>query len=322
MKIGLLYGGISFERQVSINSAKSIRFELHEYGKKCNIDLDLIDIDFDNDCGHGKLNVLFDQIKKNEIDLVFNSLHGGDGENGNIQKLLEDMGVAFTGSGSEACKKAMSKSITKNICKKNNIPVPNGVVVSDYHQLFEGNRQKSIVYSKKLIIKPIYEGSSADLYIMPNNSGSANSLLQNKVRYMLNKYDSFLLEEYIEGRELTISILDGVALPVVEIIPKKRFYNYEAKYKPGMSKYLVPAKIDFKIQKEIEKYALELYNLLGCRHYGRIDVRLDDKNNVYLLELNTLPGMTSTSLFPKSALEHGITFQELISILIKLAKDE
>ena len=89
-----------------------------------------------------------------------------------------------------------------------------------------------------------------------------------------------------------------------------------------MSEYIVPAKIDFKIQKEIEKYALKLYNLLGCRHYSRIDIRLDDENNVYLLELNTLPGMTGTSLFPMSALEHGIKFQELISILINLAKDE
>ena len=179
MKIGLLYGGISFEREVSINSAKSIRFELHEYCKRHNVDSELIDIDFDNDCGCGNLNVLCDQIKKHEIDLVFNSLHGGDGENGNVQKLLEDMGVAFTGSGSEACKKAMSKSITKNICKKNNIPVPDGLVVRDYHQLFDGNFQKSILSSRKLIVKPIYEGSSADLYIITNNFGSNNILLQN-----------------------------------------------------------------------------------------------------------------------------------------------
>ena len=320
MKIGLLYGGISFEREVSIKSSKSIRFGINEYLKKSNIDLELIDIPFDGDCSSG---VLHDQIKKHEIDLVFNSLHGGDGENGNVQKLLENMGIPFTGSGSEACIKAMNKSITKNICKKNNIPVPNGLVISDYSQLFQNEFQKNVLRSNKLIVKPIDEGSSADLYIVPNNRfAGLNSSLSDMTEYMLKKYESFLLEEYIEGRELTISILDGVTLPIVEIIPKKRFYNYEAKYKSGMSEYIVPAKIDSKIQKGIEKYALELYNLLGCRHYSRIDVRLDHENNIYLLELNTLPGMTSTSLFPKSANEHGINFQELISILINLAKDE
>ena len=319
MKIGLLYGGISFEREVSIKSSKSIRLGIHEYCNRYNIDLELIDIDFNGDCGSG---ILYNQIKKYEIDLVFNSLHGGDGENGNVQKLLENMGIPFTGSGSKACKKAMNKSITKNICKKNNIPVPDGIVVDDLSQLFDNGGQKNVLSSSKLIVKPIDEGSSADLYIMHNNSRGLNSPLYDMTEYMLEKYESFLLEEYIEGRELTISILDGLALPIVEIIPKKRFYNYEAKYKPGMSQYLVPAKIDFKIQKEIEKYALELYNLLGCRHYSRIDLRLDDENNIYLLELNTLPGMTSTSLFPKSAHKHGITFQELISILINLAKDE
>ena len=317
MKIGLLYGGISFEREVSIKSSRSIRFGINEYLKKSNIDLELIDVFFDGDCG-----ILYSEIKKYEIDLVFNSLHGGDGENGNVQKLLENMGVPFTGSGSEACKKAMNKSITKNICKNNNIPVPNGIVVSDLRQLFnsQGHQKKDLI-SDKLIVKPIDEGSSADLYIMANNSG-LNSPLLKLTEYMLEKYESFLLEEYIEGRELTISILDGIALPIVEIIAKKRFYNYEAKYERGMSEYIVPAKIDIKIQKEIEKYALKLYNLLGCRHYSRIDIRLDDENNVYLLELNTLPGMTGTSLFPMSAREHGIKFQELISILINLAKDE
>ena len=320
MKIGLLYGGVSFEREVSIKSSKSIRFGINEYLKKSNIDLELIDIFFDGDCSSG---LLYREIKKYEIDLVFNSLHGGDGENGNVQKLLENMGVPFTGSGSEACKKAMNKSITKNICKKNNIPVPNGIVVSDLHQLFNSSaHQIKDLISDKLIVKPIDEGSSADLYIMPNNPGGLNSPLFKLTEYMLEKYESFLLEEYIEGRELTISILDGIALPIIEIIAKKRFYNYEAKYEPNMSKYIVPAKIDSKIQKEIEKYALKLYNLLGCRHYSRIDIRLDDENNVYLLELNTLPGMTGTSLFPMSALEHGIKFQELISILINLAKDE
>ena len=321
MKIGLLYGGISFEREVSIKSSKSIRFGINEYLKKSNIDLELIDIPFDGDCSSG---ILYEQIKKYEIDLVFNSLHGGDGENGNVQKLLENMGVSFTGSGSEACKKAMNKSITKNICKKNNIPIPNGIVVSDLCQVFNNlGHQTNDIISDKLIVKPIDEGSSADLYIVPNNRcGGLNISLQDVTRNMLKKYESFLLEEYIEGRELTISILDGVTLPVVEIIPKKRFYNYEAKYTSGMSEYIVPAKIDSKIQKEIEKYSLELYNLLGCRHYSRIDVRLDDENNIYLLELNTLPGMTSTSLFPKSAREYGIKFQELISILINLAKDE
>ena len=237
MKIAIIFGGVSFEREVSIETAKSILL---------NIDnkYDILEIDYCDNYYR-----LIEQIKVNRIDLVFNALHGGDGENGVLQKVLEDNNIRFTGSGSDACKKAMNKSITKDICNKNNIPVPEGLIINDFDQLYDIH-ERGIIFSNKIVIKPIDEGSSADLYIMNNNPGGLNSSLYQKTEYMLRKYESFLLEEYIEGRELTIGILNGIALPIVEIIPKERLYNYECKYTAGMSEYSVPAKLDCKIKQE------------------------------------------------------------------------
>ena len=138
---------------------------------------------------------------------------------------------------------------------------------------------------------------------------------------MLSKYDSFILEEYIAGKELTVGILNGETLPIVEIKPKNKFYDYKCKYSEGMSEYVVPAKLDNDLREVIEGYALKLHNILGCRHYSRIDIRLDNENNIFILEINTLPGMTDTSLFPKAANAFGITFEDLVEKIINLAKN-
>ena len=131
--------------------------------------------------------------------------------------------------------------------------------------------------------------------------------------------DFCLLEKYIGDRELTVGVLDDNVLPIVEIVPKEKFYDYKCKYTEGMSEYLVPANLDDDVKKTIEDYALKLHDILGCRHYSRIDVRLDNKNNIYILEINTLPGMTKTSLFPKAAAADGIEFKELINKIIDIA---
>ncbi len=132
------------------------------------------------------------------------------------------------------------------------------------------------------------------------------------------KYDSdVLIEEYIKGREITVGILDGIPLPIVEIIPKHSLYDYECKYSPGMSKYLCPAKLDKDLEHNIKKDSLDIFNILKCRGYGRLDFILDDDGNYYFLEINTLPGMTSTSLLPIAAKEQGLMFEELIDAIIR-----
>ena len=129
-----------------------------------------------------------------------------------------------------------------------------------------------------------------------------------------------IIEEYIEGREFTASILNNQILPIVEIIPKSKFYDYNSKYTKGKCDYRVPAKISNDVQSNINKYALKLNKIIGCRHYSRVDLRVDNNDNIYLLEINTLPGMTDTSLFPKSALKYGLEYTDLIEEIITLAK--
>ena len=300
MKIAIIYGGISFERSVSIKTSKSI---LDNIDKQYEIIL----IDFDGD-----LNKLINAIEISKVDLVFNALHGGDGENGVIQKLLEKKNILFTGSGSSACEIAMNKYETRNICIKNEIPVPYGILLNQNNKFDVNGHFKSGL----VVLKPVNEGSSADLYVIKNNSKT----LEDKIEFMIDKYGSFLVEEYIDGRELTIGIVGDSILPIVEIIPKNKFYDYKCKYSLGMSSYEVPAEIATDVKEKINKYSLELHHLIGCRHYSRIDVKLDSNNNIYLLEINTLPGMTQTSLLPKAARTYGITFSELIDKIINLAK--
>jgi len=301
LRLAIVYGGNSFERPVSINTADSIISSIND---KYN----LIKIDFD-----GNITSLINTLHKNKITLVFNALHGGDGENGVLQKHLEKNNILFTGSGSLACSKAMNKSVTKDICIENKIPVPKGIIINQNNKSVDNFN----ITSEFVVLKPIHEGSSADLYIVSNFSSNLNE----KIDYMLSKYDSFILEEYITGKELTVGILDGKVLPVIEIIPKNKFYDYKCKYSNGMSEYEVPAILDEKVKSQINKYALKLHNILGCRHYSRIDIRLDNENNIFILEINTLPGMTDTSLFPKAANAFGITFEDLIEKIINLAKN-
>ena len=310
MKIAIIFGGISFERNISIKTAKSILLNVDNQH-------DMVEIDF-----NGSIDKLIDEIKINKAELVFNALHGGDGENGVVQKALEENNIPFTGSSSSACKKAINKAITRDICIDNDIPVPEGYHITGVNDI-EVTLQQFFNKKGNVVIKPVDEGSSADLYIFPmlkEESDDLSRILIRKIKFMLKKYGELLLEQYIPGRELTVAILDNKVLPIVEISPKENFYDYECKYTDGMSEYLVPAKLNFRVQKEIEENALKLYNVLGCRHYSRIDIRLDDENNIYILEINTLPGMTQTSLFPKAATVYGIKFRKLINKIINLAK--
>jgi D-alanine-D-alanine ligase len=299
----VLYGGISSEREVSLKSGigilESLQKEFKAYGYDFN----------------GNFKDLYENLQK--ADIVFNALHGGAGENGTLQLFFEENNIAFTGSNSESSKIAMNKLRSKIICDENSILTPDWIVYGEDLNKIEKFNNKSIV------VKPADDGSSMGLSIIENfnvNVKEKIDLLDNAIVKSKNISKNILIEEYIAGKELTISILDNKALPAVEIKPKNILYDYECKYKKGNSDYIVPADLNKTILEQLDQISLKIFNLLGCRHYGRADYRLSLDNQIYFLELNTLPGFTETSLFPKAAAAADICYDDLIITIVKQLK--
>ena len=307
MKICVLYGGCSNERQVSIHSAKSI---LKALSDEC----DIYGYDF-----NGNYDDLYENIK--DVDLVFNALHGGDGENGVMQKFLEDNSIIYTGSNSTSSVKSMDKHASKKICSQNDILTPDWLYfIDNYSSLNDFSKFNN----KSIVVKPSNEGSSIGLSIINNFNVDSNDKIKELDQSILkctNVSRNVLIEEYINGREVTVGILGDKPFPILEIEPTNKFYDYECKYTKGKSIYTVPAKnIDKKIEKSLLQKALKIYSLLGCRHYARVDFRLSLDNNIYFLEANTLPGFTGTSLFPMAAKSIGINYKGLLLSIIELSK--
>ena len=312
MKICILYGGTSSERDVSLNTGDSI------YEAICN-EYEITMHDF-----NGNYSVLYENVK--DVDLVFNALHGGDGEDGTVQKYLESKKVKFTGSSSLASKKSMDKNLSKLLCVKHNIPTPIWFMIDDVKKSDENNLVDRIKKEHKGDVKKFYNHNIYDCVIKPNNEGSSIGITIIKNFYEnlhLFKEELFcnsstMIEKYIDGRELTVSVLDNEVLPIVEIIPSGEYYDYNCKYTKYQSEYVVPAEIDEKTQELLSAYSLKIHKLIGCGSYSRIDFRLSEDNEVYFLELNTLPGFTDTSLFPKSAKAAGLEYKDLIKKIIEI----
>lgn len=303
MIICVLYGGISSEREVSLKSGigilESLQKEFKAYGYDFN----------------GNFKDLYENLQK--ADIVFNALHGGEGENGTLQMFFEENNIAFTGSNSKSSKIAMDKLSSKIICDENSILTPDWIIYNEDLNKVEKFNNKSIV------VKPTNDGSSMGLSIIENfnmNDKEKIDLLNDAIVKCRNISKNILIEEYIAGKELTISILDNKALPAVEIKPKNILYDYECKYKKGSSDYIVPAVLNKTILEQLDQISLKIFNLLGCRHYGRADYRLSLDNQIYFLELNTLPGFTETSLFPKAAAAADICYDDLIMTIVKQLK--
>ena len=295
MKIGVLMGGNSSEREVSLSSGKAIvnackklEHEVKEFDPK---------EDFDS---------LSVEIKK--VDLVFNALHGGDGENGVISSKLDSLGVKYTGSEEEASAICINKDKSKKIVKKQDYCTPSWVILK------KGDSKNPDIgnLSFPLVVKPNSEGSTIGLSIIQDESKLIDAI---KLARIYD--DNVLIETFISGREITVGVIAEESYPIVEIIPTHELYDYECKYTKGMTNYICPAKIDKKLSKKIKKIGLDIHQLLKCRHYSRVDFRLDENNIPWFLELNTHPGMTETSLLPKSAAAAGIDFNSLINKIIK-----
>lgn len=304
-KIGILMGGPSTEREVSFKSGKAVHFALGQLG----IEIEAIDIKTDDLKKNKRL------IKSRKIDCAFLALHGRFGEDGSVQEILEALKIPYTGSGVLASRLAMDKIASRRIFQLHGLKVPRYKVLNKASRGIA--RKLCADFGFPLVIKPSAGGSSIGLSII-NKAKELDKAIETAFSFDEN----IIIEEYLKGRELTVGILEERALPVIEIIPKKTFFDYEAKYHAGLTDYIVPAKLKEGLARKAKDAALSAHKLLGCFGCSRVDIILGDDNLLYVLEVNTIPGLTSTSLLPKAAVAVGIPFEELCLKLIKLAYEK
>ena len=292
MKVAVIMGGSSAEKDVSIKTGEAVVRACLANG------FEVYPIVFDDNY-QDSLQLL------NGVDIVFNGLHGTFGEDGAIQKWFEQNNILFTGSDSFSSQICMDKIKSKKIARENNIRTPDWIECKedvDVNQAFY-----------PCIVKPNAQGSTFGLSYV-NEVGS----LEEAINHSLSFDSNVLIEEYISGREITVGVLNNEVLPIVEIFPKHKLYDYECKYTPGMTNYKCPIDLDNGLKEKINIDTIKIFELLGCRGYGRVDYIIDNNNNHYFLELNTLPGMTSTSLLPIAAENSGISFNNLIKKIVQL----
>jgi D-alanine-D-alanine ligase len=336
MKMLLLAGGISNEREVSLASGRAVYEALKRLGHTVFVidtangkslltnDGKFIDAGSSNGQPSAALRrtspmTLAKSIASpafRDIDVVFLALHGGRGENGSIQNLLSMSGKAYTGSNMEASAIAMNKSISKRLYTSVGIGTPqwelcrirNGEVDYETINKIDGK------FNYPLIVKPNDGGSTLGLSKVDDVSQLRPAILK-----AAEETQFVLVETFISGREMTVSVFDGKAFPVVEIVPVSGLYDYEAKYTKGKSEYIAPAEISAELAKGLQEAAEKAYDVTGAEGLARVDFILDDNNEFHCLEVNTLPGMTELSLAPMAAKAAGVEFDELVQKQIDLA---
>lgn len=300
--IGVLMGGYSSEREISLSSGRAISEALTAAGRRVK-SLDITQKEEE---------AIADQIRQANLDVAFIALHGRLGEDGTIQAILEKLQIPYTGSDAEASRRALNKVTAQTIFRKKGIPVPEFKVLTADAGSFSLNGLDFPV-----VIKPACEGSSIGVAIVKEKE-NLNVALNEAFRYG----NEVLMERFIGGRELTVGILESEALPIVEIRPQNPFFDFSAKYQSAATHYAVPAPLDQATTLAIQKLGLAAFRALGCRHFSRIDVMLGLKEGPRVLEVNTIPGFTSTSLLPKAAKAAGMDFTHLCLKLVELAYGE
>jgi len=294
-RVGVLCGGPSSEREISLRSGRAVYNALIAEG----VDAVLLDIS----------GALPDTIKNNGIDVAFIALHGRFGEDGTIQRILEVCNIAYTGSAPEASRTALDKIASKTLFKKKGIATPEYIVF----EKDKFNLEEASALGLPVVVKPQLEGSSIGLSVVKEKR-----YLKDAVEQAFAYGPKILLEDYIEGRELTVGILDDKPLPVIEIVTKGHVYDYKAKYDDPETGYLVPAPLGRDIADKAKELGLRSHAALGCRFFSRVDMMMDKEGKIFVLEVNTIPGMTERSLLPKAAAAAGLNFTRLC---IKLIED-
>ena len=301
-KIIVLCGGWNSEREVSLRSGEGVYQALIKLGYNAE------KVDFSHQ--------IFEDLKRIKPDIVFNALHGQYGEDGRIQGVLDILEIPYTHSGLIASAICMDKILTRKICSLENIASPKYKILNKGED--EENKQKIFEIGKPFVIKPINEGSSVGVeIILPNSKFDFSEF---KWQYG----DQMILENYLAGQEIHVAIMDGKALGAIEVRPHGLFYDYNCKYTAGMTDYIMPAEISAEKYAEVLKLSEACYKAIGCRGISRVDFILNNKNfgdNLFhLLEINTHPGFTPTSLVPKIAKHVGIQFEDIVEFLIKTAR--
>jgi D-alanine-D-alanine ligase len=290
-RIGVLMGGISREHEVSLKTGSAMLKALQEGGYQARG----IEVAAD----------ICTRLLEAQIEVAVIALHGRGGEDGTIQGLLELLRIPYTGSGVLASALAMNKIKAKEIFLYHGLPTPEFVILE------QGKEAGEPPFPPPWVVKPASEGSTIGIDIVMDREG-----LQQAVR-SASAYDhEVFVERFIKGKELTVAILQGKPLPIIEIVPLGGFYDYRAKYTPGQTDYICPARISEQQEKEIGKLGLKAYQALGCSGCARVDLFLSEKGEAFITEVNTLPGMTETSLVPKAAAQVGISFLKLVEMIL------
>lgn len=295
-KIAVLYGGMSSEREVSLRSGKNCYDALVRLGYK---NVELIDVD---------KNIANNIIEKG-IEVAYIALHGKYGEDGCIQGLLEILGIPYTGCGVKASAIAMDKDFTKRILKTQNIPVLDSTMIYDIKDLDE----KAFEYP--LMIKPVCEGSSIGMAKV-----NTPEELRPAVETALAFKTGVMLEKYITGKSITVGVLDRndetFATPILEFRTKTEWYDFEAKYTHGMTEFILPANISDSLTKEIQQLSVKSHKAIEGKGMSRVDFIIDEQNRAFVLEINTIPGMTDLSDLPAQSKAMGISYDELVEIIL------
>ena len=298
MKVAVLTGGFSSEREISLITGNAIANALKKNGHSVRtIDITSSDI--------GTVKALW---KQKIFELAFIAIHGEFGEDGELQKLLDAAGIPYTGSGAKASMLAMNKYLSKTEFLLRDVNTPKYLIYNE-------TALDEIILRLDLpvVVKPVTEGSSIGVSINKTKEELAEGIEKAK------RFEPLIIEKYIAGREMNVAILDGKALPIIEIKPRNAFYDYDAKYNSHDTEYIVDPELSAEQEYWLKTQALKAYRALGCESYARVDLLLSENGLPYVLEVNTIPGMTPTSLFPKAAKAAGLSFEELCEKIANLA---
>lgn len=301
-RIGVLMGGWSSEREISLKSGLNVVAALHRLGHIVS------GIDITRN--------LPEQIRQANIDVAFIVLHGKPGEDGTVQGLLELLGIPYTGSGVEASAIGIDKVVTKQLFQAAGIPTPAWVPINRRDDLASRLDAARTNLGFPLIVKPRYEGSSVGMTII-----RGPEQLTREVTAVREKFGDLLLEKFISGMIATVGILGEQALPILELTPKSReFYDFKAKYTKGETEFIIPARLDKSVTERVQRLALAAHETIGCEGFSRVDVMVEDGKTPYFLEVNTIPGMTDVSDLPAEAAHIGISYDQLVHQILKSAR--
>jgi D-alanine-D-alanine ligase len=294
-KIGVMMGGLSREREISLKTGKAILKALTEKGYTvCPIDV-----------GQD----IAETLTKKKIECAFLALHGRFGEDGTIQGMLELMRIPYTGSGVLASALAIHKIMAKKFFLGEKIPTPPFEVF--HRDEIEKVPLRNVSLPFPLVVKPAREGSTIGVSIVRKEEEWIHALKE------AGKYDEEILaEEFMKGKEITVGILEDIPLPIIEVVPKSGFYDYHSKYTKGETEYIIPARIPREKYLYAQEMSLKAFRVLGCSGFARVDLMTDENGNPFVIEVNTMPGMTEISLLPQAASYAGIAFEDLVERIL------